>query len=207
MLMGRGQELRADLQEGSIVFVSRLRIIDPGHAFIVLDADAREAANSALLARPRATFHATPEGWHIEFAAAAPQQVKLSGKPAIRLQFPEILITQQRRREERRAAPATPLHFVADAGGIISFDGELVDVSAAGIGFLQYPPGITLEPGTLLKGCRIEAPGAPPVSVDLEVRYSEFVTLPGGERAVRSGCRFVSPTPEAKALLEAFFKR
>lgn len=207
MLAGRGDLIRADLAEGSLEFVSRLRLIDPGHGYIIIDLDANEAANVALLARPRASFHATPEGWHIEFAAADPRRVKLQGRPAIHLAFPEILITQQRRTQERRAPPRVPLHFLADTGGFISFEGDLVDLSETGIGFLQYPPGITLEPGTFLKGCKIAAPGFPGVTVDLEVRYSELVTLPTGERAVRSGCRFVEPSPEITAQLEAFFKR
>jgi c-di-GMP-binding flagellar brake protein YcgR len=213
-LAGGGVPIRTDLAEGSVEFVSRLRLIDPAHAFIVIDPDANEAANEALLARPRVSFRATPEGWHIEFAAGAPKRVKLQGRPAIHLAFPEILITQQRRKVERhgapppeRRSPATPLRFLADTGGFISFEGDLVDLSEAGIGFLQYPPGITLEPGTMLKGCRIEAPGFPSVTVDLEVRYSELVTLPTGERALRSGCRFVEPSPQNLALLEAFFKR
>jgi hypothetical protein len=206
-LAGGGVPIRTDLAEGSVEFVSRLRLIDPAHAFIVIDLDANEAANEALLARPRVSFRATPEGWHIEFAASTPKRVKLQGQPAIHLAFPEILLTQQRRTLERRKPVSMPLHFLADTGGFISFEGDLVDLSEAGIGFLQYPPGITLEPGTMLKGCRIEAPGFPSVTVDLEVRYSELVTLSTGERAVRSGCRFVAPSPQNVALLEAFFKR
>jgi hypothetical protein len=206
-LAGSGVPIRADIAEGRLEFVSRLRFVDRAHGYIVLDRDTNEAANEALLARPRASFRASPDGWHIEFAAAAPKRVKLEGRPGIHLSFPEILITQQRRSQPRRTPVATPLHFLADTGGFISFEGDLVDLSEAGIGFLQYPPGITLEPGTMLKGCRIEAPGFPALTVDLEVRYSELVTLPNGERAVHSGCRFVSPSPETQALLEAFFKR
>lgn len=205
MLLGRAEAVRADLAGGSVTFVSRLRLVDPAHAFILLDADANESANEALLARPRASFHASPDTWHIEFAAAEPQRVQHEGRPAIRLRFPEILVTQQRRAHKRLDVPKVPLHFVADAGGVISFDGYMVDIGAGGIGLLQYAAGITLEPGTLLKGCRIEPPGRAPVFVDLEVRYSKPIELPDGQRAVRSGCRFVNPSADVQALLAAYF--
>lgn len=206
MLLGRGEPLRSNLAGGGIVFVSRLRHVDPGRAFILLDPDPGDAANDALLARPRASLHATPEGWHIEFSASAPERAQHEGRSVIRLRFPDILVTQQRRAHERRAVePKVPLHFVVDAGGVISFDGAMVDVSAGGLCFLRYPPDITLEPGTLLKGCRIELPGRPPATVDLEVRYSRMATLPDGRNAIRSGCRFVNTAPELRALLESFF--
>jgi hypothetical protein len=81
-----------------------------------------------------------------------------------------------------------------------------VDISEGGIGFVQYAPNITLEPGTVLKGCRIEVPGGRSVTLDLEVRYSRPVTLPGGRVALRSGCRFVNVPAEARALLASFFR-
>ena len=208
MLLGRDEPLRSNLAGGDIVFVARLRHVDPGCAFIMLDPDPDETANDALLARPRASLHATPDGWHIEFAAGAPERAWHEGRSVIRLRFPDILVTQQRRAHERRdVEPKAPLHFVADAGGVISFDGAMVDVSAGGLGFLQYSPDITLEPGTILKSCRIELPGRAPVAVDLEVRHSRMIVLPDGGHALRSGCRFVDLSPEMKALLDAFFGR
>jgi c-di-GMP-binding flagellar brake protein YcgR len=206
MLLGRAQAVRCDLAGGEILFESRLLFVDPARAYIVLQSGANEAALAALLARPRASFHSLPDSWHIEFAASGPQRTEYEGQPAIRLRFPEILVTQQRRSYERISIqPQVPLHFVADAGGPISFDGTMVDISAGGLGYLQYAPNITLEPGTSLKGCRIELPGRPPVTVDLEVRYSRMETLPDGRRAVRSGFRFVDTTPALKRLLESFF--
>lgn len=206
MLAGRGQAILCDLGAGELIFVSQLRHIDPQRQFIALDPDPNVAANAALLARPRASFHAEPPGWHLEFAASHPMETRWEGRPAIRLEFPDVLSTKQRRMHERVALPEVPLHFVADAGGVISFEGAMVDVSAGGVGLLQYAPGITLEPGTILKGCHVELPGQPPVAVDLEVRYSFLTPLPDGRNVVRSGCRFIEPTPAVRRALEGFFK-
>lgn len=187
--------------------MSKLLWVDPGHAFIVLEASSAPSANESLLSRPRASFRSMTEGLHVEFAASGPTAVKYEGRPAIRLRFPDVMATKQRRASERLALqPHVPLHVMVDDGGVISFDGYMIDVSEGGIGFVQYAHSITLEPGTILRGCRIDLPGRAPVRVDLEVRYSVPVALPGGRQALRSGCRFVDPGPEAKALLGAFFR-
>lgn len=206
MLLGRGQAVKCDLAGGEMLFESRLLFVDPARTFLILECGADAPAMAALLARPRASFHCSPDAWYIEFAVEGARRAEHEGRPAIRLGFPQILVTQQRRSKERIGLqPRVPLKFIADAGGPISFDGCIVDISAEGFGFLQYSPRITLEPGTVLKGCRIELPGGPPSTVDLEVRYSRLATLPDGGRAIRSGCRFVDTPPELKKLLGSFF--
>ena len=192
MLQNENATLSAHLQGGELLFKSRLRVVDPAGACIVIDAVADEAANAALLARPRCTFFASIPGGHVEFAAADPQAIEHEGKSAIRLKFPDVLADRQRREYDRAAIwPQVPLECVADDGGILSFKGGLVDISIGGLGFLMYDPSITLEPGTVLKGCRIEPYNEEPLVLDLEVRYSEMVDLADGTHAERSGCRVV----------------
>ena len=208
VLAARGEPLRANIGGGELAFTSRLRLVDPGRAFILLEPGADEAANAALLARPRASFRASVGTMHVEFAAADPLRAQHEGRSLIRLRFPDVMATKQQRAHERRSVePRAPLRFVADAGGVLSFDGQMIDISEGGIGLVCYSSGITLEPGTVLTGCRIEVPGRAPVTVDLEVRYSCPVALPDGTPALHSGCRFVNPTEEVKALLAAFFRR
>ena len=77
----------------------------------------------------------------------------------------------------------------------------MIDISAAGDAVLLYRADITLEPGTVLRGCIIEHPAIGPVRVDLEVRYSEPVRLKDGRRARRAGCRFLDPPAVLKTLV------
>jgi len=139
----------------------------------------------------------------VEFAAADPQKILHGGMPAIRFKFPEVLVDRQRREYDRASvSPQIPLQCLAEAGGVLSFKGALVDISVGGIGFLVYDPSITLEPGTVLKGCRIEPDDPSPLILDLEVRYSELVSLADGTRAERSGCRVVSRPETLKQFVE-----
>ena len=206
-LVMRGEPLVCDLGGGKHLFRSRLRFVDPERTYIIIELSPDEEANRALLARPRATFHAEPGGWRIEFAAADPKPTAPSeGAPGIRLHFPEIVAGHRRRTEERtEASTQTPLRCVVDEAGIMPFDATMANVSKGGIGFLQYDATISLEPGTVLKGCRIENPTGESIVVDMEVRYSQMVDLGEGKQAQSSGCRFLNLTPEETARIEELF--
>ena len=206
-LVMRGEPIVSDQDGGRLLFRSRLRFIDPARAYIIIELSADEAANKALLARPRATFHAEPGGWHVEFAAADPKPTGAhEGAAGIRLRFPEIVAGHRRRESERtEAPPRQELRCLVDAAGVMPFDGSIANVSRGGIGFLQYDPAISLEPGTVLKGCRIESPGGDSIVVDMEVRYSQLATLADGRQVQSSGCRFVDLSAEETARIEALF--
>ena len=206
-LVMRGEPIISDLGGGKLLFRSRLRFVDPARAYIIIELSGDEAANKALLARPRATFHAEPGGWRVEFAAADPKPTSAhEGAAGIRLRFPEIVAGHRRRESERtEAPPQQELRCVVDEAGVMPFDGAMANVSKGGIGFLQYDPEISLEPGTVLKGCRIESPGGDSIVVDMEVRYSQLVTLADGRQVQSSGCRFMNLSPEETARIEQLF--
>jgi flagellar brake protein len=199
--------LTAHLKGGELLFTSRLRAVDLDGSCIIIESSTDELANAALLSRPRCTFFASIPGGHVEFAAADPQRIEHEGKPAIRLKFPDVLADRQRREHERAiVSPQIPLVCLADDGGVLSFKGGLIDVSIGGLGFLVYDPNITLEPGTVLKGCRIDPYNQSPLVVDLEVRYSEMVDLADGTHAERSGCRVVEHPETLKEFVAALSK-
>jgi c-di-GMP-binding flagellar brake protein YcgR len=190
-----------------LTFESQILMVDPKGGRLVLARGAKETANAAVLSRPRCTFHCEMAGWHIEFVASAPRSVAFKGQKLIEFRFPEILASNPRRQHERRETqPPLALRVEADAGGIMPFDARIVDIGPGGIGFLIYADSIILEPGTLLRGCRIQLPGGRISDADLEVRYSTPLTLPNGRRVMRSGCRFVAPGPQIAEFVRRFLK-
>ena len=201
------QPITTTLGSDDLPFCSQLLFVDPGRHYITVAAAASEALNAALLAHSRVSFISEFSGRHVEFTAADPQSTTLAAKPAIRLRFPEVLVTFQQRHEPRAAVtPVPPLRCVADSEGFAPFDAQIVDISRAGIGFLLYASDITLEPGTVLKGCRIRRHDTTPIVVDLTVRYSTPVVLDDGSHAHRSGCVFLNPTREVMELIESFLR-
>jgi c-di-GMP-binding flagellar brake protein YcgR len=184
-----------------VPFQALLRDVDSPNGRLLIERCPAEAANAALLARPRCTFHADMRGWHIEFATGAAREATVLGIKLIECPLPEVLVTTQRRADARSETepPQPTLSVLADAGGFMPFDAQIVDIGPGGIGFLAYPPEVRLEPGTVLHGCRIQIPGKLDVTVDLEVRYTLPIDGPGGTKVMRSGCRFVNAPP---AILE-----
>lgn len=195
------------LGSDDLPFRTQLLFVDPDRHYITVAAAASKALNAALLAHPHLTFIADFGRWQVEFSAADPQSTTLAATPAIRLRFPEVLVTFQQRLEPRSdVRPAPALQCVADTQGFAPFDAQIVDISRAGIGFLYYASDITLEPGTVLKGCRIERHDRAPIVVDLEVRYTTPVVLDDGSHFHRSGCVFLNPTREVMELIESFLR-
>lgn len=204
-LRSRDVPVVVQLQGGELRFQSRLHLLDPEGQRIVIERSPDLALNAALLTRPRCDFRAEVAGWHIEFVAANPREAVLDGVAVIELDYPELLASVQRRAQPRIPGPTQPaLKCLADAGGIMAFEADIVDLAAGGIGFMVYSPVITLEPGTLLKGCRIATPEGAVESVDLEVRYTQPFVLADGRRAMRSGCRFLNASPGVSELLRRY---
>ena len=189
---------------GDIIFQSLVLKVDPrGGRLQIAPSPVREA-NKALFARARCAFHSELPGWHVEFVAARPHVAVQGSAKVIEVEFPEVLSTHQRRSQPRtELRPRLVIRCLADAAGITPFEAAIVDISEGGIGFLVYPADIVLEPGTVLRGCRIELPAGGEFAVDLEVRYSQPVTI-GHRRVMRSGCRFIEPSQEAKCFMAAW---
>jgi flagellar brake protein len=192
----------------SLTFQAQLVHIDPRAGCILMTRSAAPAADAAVLARPRCTFHCELAGWHVEFIAAAPRPVALRRRELIQCRFPELLASNPRRSHDRvHLKPPLPLRVHADTRGIMPFDALILDLGAGGIAFLCYACSITLEPGTVLRGCRIVLPNRSECVVDLEVRYTQAITLPNGHRAMRSGCLFLTPCPQLAALAGRALRR
>ena len=149
-------------------------------------------------------MHADMPEWHLEFVASKPRQVAHRGEPAIEVNLPEVVVQHKARAHARVKVEKMALQCVADEEGITAFKAAIVDLSPEGLGFLVYPPDITLAPGTVLRRCLIDVPLGDPLTVDLEVRYSQPVTNRNGQRAIRSGCRVLDPSPEMLELVRKF---
>jgi hypothetical protein len=198
------------LQNGELLFESRLAYVDPGAQYITLELSPSKAANVALLTQSRCILCTWLDGWRLELVAASPKLAATpnspSRAPGIRLNFPEVLSRWKRAYERAALGQGIALLCVADTEGVMPFDGQVVDISREGLGFLIHEGSITLEPGTLLKGCIIEVPGYPPYEADLEVCYSQHIVLRGGIRGVRSGCRFVELSDPVRELIDNYVR-
>lgn len=205
-LAAQGGTVVAQIGGSAPLLRFKLRFVDPGRQYIIVEPSTDLAADAALLTAPRVLFHAEWGEWRIEFAAACPERTVHAGSAAIRLRFPDAMSSHRRRASERAPVPLQPpLRCVACVDDVIFFEATICDISQGGVGILQFGLDIAPEAGTVIRSCRIEGAGRNPVSVDLEVRYTGPVTLADGSRAQRAGCRFLNPTPVLTGLISEFF--
>ncbi|HEX4944233.1 MAG TPA: PilZ domain-containing protein [Usitatibacteraceae bacterium] len=186
-------------------FRARLRFVDPGRGFLVLESSGDKAADAAFLARPRTELLVEWGEWRIAFAGEEPHAASHEGVAAIRIRFPESVSISRRRMFERAPVPErAPLHCVAYSGASVIMDATITDMSQGGIGLQVESAGDALQPGMVLLGCRIESPGREPVVVHLEVRHTATTRLPDGSHTVRAGCRFTNLSPRATAFVTEY---
>jgi hypothetical protein len=65
LLKANNEPITTHLHGGALGFTSRLRVIDPAGSRIIIEASPDEAANAALLSRPRCSFFASVPGGHV----------------------------------------------------------------------------------------------------------------------------------------------
>ena len=178
----------------------RLRVVDPMRQHIVVEPVS--GAREALLKNQHVTFFAEFGGMNIEFTASAPEAVTHEGVAAVRLGFPKVTVSRQRRAHPRAPIPPElPVHCAIPAGAGVALEGQIMDVSGGGVGLLVRSSYLIPAPGTLIRGWRLERPEGQVVTLDLEVRHCRPVVLADGGQAQRWGCQFVEPSEDAKKLI------
>jgi len=205
----------------SWTFISKIIFVDPHKGCFAVSYCANKLLNKKLLKLPSLTFTASYQDTHLEFECLNPIETLFENQPAIQLAMPETLISSNRREHPRiptsgvstlrciTEAPVSAvssLCCVAEASGVISFESRISDVSRDGLGCMLYDCDIRLDPGTVLKGCRIFVPNGKAVVADLELRNTTTVNLPDGTLAHRVGLRFIQ-RPDKIATLINFFNQ
>lgn len=194
------REPLAALLPGSGAPQWKLLHVDPMRRHIVIEP--LSGTPEALLQNRQVTFLAEFGGMNIEFTASRPESFTHEGAQAVRLEFPKVTVSRQRRAHPRAPLPPDlPVHCAIPAGAGVALEGQIMDVSEGGLGLLIRSSYLVPAPETLIRGWRIERPGQPVVTVDLQVRHCRPVVLADGSQAQRWGCQFVNPSEEARKLI------
>lgn len=184
-------------------FESRILFVDPGAGYFGVAYSANKSANSVFLSLPSLEFTANPHKGHLVFRVLSPTNIQFGGKPAIQFALPQSAILNHRREQPRISVHEdVSLRCIADDGGIISFEARIADLNLSGVGWMLYSADIMLEPGTILKGCRIIVPESQVIIADFEVRHTKIITSPDGVSLNRAGVRFVRKPEGIEALVD-----
>ena len=195
--------LSADI--GSHIFITHILHVDLRAEHLIVSFCANKMLNNLVLESDTLRFTGSYMDAHIAFDLSTPTEVQFHDAPAIQYPLPVSVVLYHRRDCPRADIPANlSLRCIADEGGIMPFESRITDISHDGFGAIQYEVDINLEPGTILKACRIMLPGNEPVVADLELRYTLLSLQPDGSAVHRSGFRFLSK-PEGLGRLVGTF--
>lgn len=194
----------ACLREGEGLFVSRLLGLSADDSHVLMAYGDHKAANGEILTAGSATLGFNYKNSYIEFRAEHAVE-DFSAGAAIRFDFPSALFIKQRRSHQRIVLiPGIPLSCLADSAGVMPFTAQIIDIGIGGLGVMVYAKNIQLEPGTLLRDCKITLPGQSLATVDISIRHTEETLLTDGSSAHRAGCSFAGPPEVIQSLLKIF---
>lgn len=186
-------------------FVSHILLVEPRMGYFVLSYCANKLLNSKLLKLPSLKFTVNHRDAHLVFEVLSPAETLFDNKPAIQFSLPKTLTSYCRREHPRiSVSVASSLRCIAEAGGVAPFESRISDISHDGLGGMLYDCDIKLEPGTVLRGCRIIIPNGKAVVADLELRYITMIRLLDGTLANRAGLRFIQRPDEIAELINFF---
>ena len=199
-----GDALTADLPN-DLLFLSRALYIDPETASFLVAYAEHKPTNAAVFEATGLSLRCNHRGGQYAFWAPNPRDAKHGGEPAIRVAIPKtILAMHQRRLDPRTPIPAQEKLYCEVDVGAARFSAKVIDVSLDGLGTLVYVDNVPLKAGMRLERVRVRYPRREPMLIDLEVRHIGRITIAGGKRATRIGCRVLAAPKDLDDLVRQF---
>lgn len=184
------------INEGNEVIITAILKVDDESNSLILDCAASESSNQRLVEAKRVYFEAALNKISIQFSTFNLQHVSHQGRPALSCPIPLSLIRLQRRENYRIITPVvTPIYCLmhipeSNGGGSVKL--PLVDISCGGVSMLDEKQVLNMEFSTLYTDCQMELPGIGKVSVTLQVRNSQSLTLKNHKISRRIGFQFIN---------------
>jgi c-di-GMP-binding flagellar brake protein YcgR len=192
--------------DGRESLLTPLLRVDAPAGQLVFDASGSGKLNQKLLQAPRLVFYTTLHNVQIRFASGQAHPLATDDGEAFAVRLPQTMLRLQRRDAYRVLAPVTrpilctiPLHD----GGKMRYAGTRVhDISLGGVSIIVPPELLPMEAGQRFSNCRLELPQTGSAVVSIETVFALEFTLPGGQCVTRMGCKYVSPSATALALVQ-----
>jgi c-di-GMP-binding flagellar brake protein YcgR len=191
---------------GQAMFLSRLLRVDPVKQHVMLAYSDYQDANDALLQLPSVNFRCHHRWGQFAFACRKPRLRELAGRPAIKMNGPDMVLALQHNKKAVRAQvpkDVPDLRCQLPIGTVV-LETRLVDMSLDGHAFLLGDAELPICAGTWIRGARITPQAEEPVRADIELKYIVPIMLPDGERATRIGCRIVGADGVMEKLVGRF---
>lgn len=189
---------------GADAVVTSILEVDDANDAVIIDCAPSALLNQRITQSDDIAFEASLDKVRILFSVAGADNALHENRAALRIPLPPSLIRLQRREYYRVNTPVSNpilcrIPLPADAGGG-NYAAPLVDISCGGIALLDDRKILDTTIGRDYPNCRIDLPGLGVVTVTLQIRNSQELTLFNGKTNRRLGCQFVDLS---KAMLAA----
>jgi c-di-GMP-binding flagellar brake protein YcgR len=189
---------------GADAVVTSILEVDDANDAVIIDCAPSALLNQRITQSDDIAFEASLDKVRILFSVAGAVNTEHEDRPALRIPMPVGLIRLQRREYYRVNTPISNpilcrIPLPADIGGG-SCAASLVDISCGGIALLDDKKLLNTTIGGEYENCRIDLPGFGVITVTLQIRNSQELTLFNGKTNRRLGCQFVDLS---KAMLAA----
>jgi c-di-GMP-binding flagellar brake protein YcgR len=184
--------------------------VNPEFEEIVFDASADPRDTEELLRSGTLVMVAFLDEVKVQFRAGRAERCTHEDGVALRVRVPDSVLRLQRREFYRVATPMTrPLVVTVPPTepSAAPLRLRVADLSCGGVGVVGESPLLGLEPGAVLRHCRLELPGVGVIDASLEVRH---IAQPRGGAAAtqtRWGMRFVNLAPGSLTLLQRYINK
>jgi c-di-GMP-binding flagellar brake protein YcgR len=204
-LMKAGALVTAYFNHGREFVVTAVLDVDAERAHVILDSGSNRDLNERLLKKGEVNVVSSQDGVRVQFGASHVDAVSFEGRLAFRVPLPDTLIKLQRREYYRLTTPVLrPLKCEIPSPDGQHIDMVVADISLGGVCLVGQAASISLEPDTLLEGCRIVLPDVGPITFGLSVRNAYTVTLKNGLPSRRTGCEFLKLGAQQEAMIQRY---
>lgn len=192
----RNQLVSLMIGGGYEAVVTSILHIDDANDRIVVDSAPSNAINERILAAKKISFETNLDQIRILFSTDNIAFGNFDNLPAFYFPIPESVVRLQRREFYRVATPvANPVRCIVpvkdEGGNVTTVTTTLYNISAGGVALIDEKRVLDNTIGYIHNKCRIDLPGGAPITVNLQVRNSQDLTLTNGKSIRRLGCMFI----------------
>lgn len=198
----------AYFNQGESFVLTSLLMIDKVRDEVILDYGSNEEINLKLMDSPETLFVTYQDKVRVEFRANQVLKTKFNDRDAFCIKLPDRLLKLQRREFYRLITPViNPLRCVIPVSEANRIEVTVADLSVGGVGIMDLPLDASAAVGTRFQGCRIMLPEIGIVTVTIEIRCFQDITLRSGAKSRRYGCRFVDAPDSMQVLLQRYINK
>jgi c-di-GMP-binding flagellar brake protein YcgR len=192
--------------------VTSILHVDDTDGIVIMRCAPSRIINERLMESSEVSFETVLDNIRILFSSSGVDSCTYEDRPAFSIPIPASVIRLQRREFYRILTPVTaPVKCtfpVLDENGRVqsTVTLPLSNVSAGGIGVVDDKEQINPDFSAVLTNCRIDLPGGP-LTVTLQLRNLQEVTLSTGQNARKLGFMFVNPSNAVDAAIQRYITK